>query len=220
MKPSARIRVSVHKTKGFPEPCQSAIVPDLKRLYNSDVTNSPEIRKESIRAVIDIDQEKGFRMRKTLMTALAALLLLSSAASAGERTEDVVKSCVFPGWGQYSTGRYTRGTVMMGTALLSIGVIGGLTLQYNRHVDSYEDASKGYAQATYIGDAAEYYSAMTDSWNDANDAHKYRNIAFGVLAGMYVWSIVDIMIGPEASTPPVTLEIRPDGFMLAKTFTF
>lgn len=159
-------------------------------------------------------------MRKTVVTALAALLLLSSAASAAERTEDVIKSCVFPGWGQYSTGRHTRGTVMMGTALLSLGVIGGLTLQYNRHIDSYEAASKGYAQATYIGDAVEYYSRMTNSWNDANDTYKYRNIAFGVLAGMYVWSILDIAIGPEAGTPPVALEIRPDGFMLAKTFTF
>lgn len=158
-------------------------------------------------------------MRKTMVTALAALLLLSSAASAAER-EDVIKSCVFPGWGQFSTGRYTRGSVMMGTALISLAMVGGLTLQYNRYVDSYENASKGYAQATYIGDAAEYYSEMTDAWNDADEAYMYRNITLGVLAGMYIWSILDITLGPEASTPPVAMEIRPDGFMVVKTFTF
>jgi len=159
-------------------------------------------------------------MRKTVVTALIALVLLSSAASTAERTEDVIKSCVFPGWGQFSTGRYTRGSVMMGASLLTLGVIGGLTMQYNRHIDSYEDAAKGYGQANYIGDAVEYYSQMENSWNDANDAHKYRNIAFGVLAGMYVWSILDITLGPEASTPSVAMEVRPDGFMLVKTFTF
>jgi len=159
-------------------------------------------------------------MRKTVVTALIALVLLTSAASAAERTEDVIKSCVFPGWGQFSTGRYTRGSIMMGTSLLTLGVIGGLTLQYNRHIDSYEDASKGYAQATYIGEAAEYYAEMEQSWSDADDAYKYRNIGFGVLAGMYIWSILDITLGPEAKIPPVSMEIRPDGFMLVKNFSF
>jgi hypothetical protein len=159
-------------------------------------------------------------MKKTLVTALAALLLMTSAAYAGENTDDVVKSVVFPGWGQVSTGRYTRGAVMMGVSLVSLGVIGGLTLQYNRHVDSYESATKGYYQSTYIGDATTYHAQMVKSWQDADDAHRYRNIAWGILAGMYVWSIIDITLGPEASTPPVALEIRPDGFMLAKTFSF
>ena len=159
-------------------------------------------------------------MRKIAVTVLIALLLLTSAAAASERNEDVIKSVVFPGWGQFSTGRYTRGAVMMGTALVSIVVIGGLTMQYNRHVDSYEEAQRGYTQAAYIGDAVEYYSQMTDSWNDADETYGYRNIAIGVLAGMYVWSILDITLGPEASVPPVAMEIRPDGFMLVKTFSF
>jgi hypothetical protein len=159
-------------------------------------------------------------MRKIAVTVLIVLLILPSVASAGEKTEDVIKSVVFPGWGQYSTGRYTRGTVMMGTALVSIAAIGALTLQYNRYIDTYEDASKGYAQATYVGDASEYYSQMTQSWNDADDTYKYRNIAWGVLAGMYVWSILDIALGPEASTPPVAMELRPDGFLIVRTFSF
>jgi hypothetical protein len=159
-------------------------------------------------------------MKKIAVTVLVALLLIPSVSSAAERTEDVIKSVVFPGWGQMSTGRYTRGAVMMGTALVSIGAIGGFTLQYNRHVDAYDDASRGYAQATYVGDAVGYYAQMTDSWNDADEIYQYRNIAIGVLAGMYVWSIIDIIVGPEASIPPVSMELRPDGFMVARTFSF
>ena len=159
-------------------------------------------------------------MKKIAVTVLIALLLLPSVASAAERTEDVIKSVVFPGWGQVSTGRYTRGVVMMGTALVSIGAIGAFTLQYNRHVDAYDAASRGYAQATYIGDAVEYYTQMTNSWNDANNTYRYRNIAIGVLAGMYVWSILDITLGSEASNPPVAMELRPDGFMVVRTFSF
>ena len=159
-------------------------------------------------------------MRKIAVTVLIALLLLPSVASASERNEDVIKSVVFPGWGQFSTGRYSRGAVMMGTALVSIVMISGLTLQYNRYIDSYEEAQRGYAQSVYIGDAVEYYSRMTDIWNDADDIYGYRNIAIGVLAGMYVWSILDITLGPEASVQPVVMEIRPDGFMVVKTFSF
>ena len=159
-------------------------------------------------------------MRKIAVTVLLALLLLPSVTAAAERNEDVIKSVVFPGWGQFSTGRYTRGAVMMGTALVSIAVISGFTMQYNRHIDSYEEAQRGYEQAAYIGDAVDYYSQMTDSWNDADDIYGYRNIAIGVLAGMYVWSIIDITLGPEASVPPVSMEIRPDGFMVVKTFSF
>jgi hypothetical protein len=159
-------------------------------------------------------------MRKTVVTAMVVLLLLTSMASAAERTEDIVKSIVFPGWGQFSTGRYTRGSLMMGTALVSIGMIGGLTLQYNRHVDSYDEASRGYKQASYVGDAVEYYSQMTDSWQEADNAYKYRNIALGVLAGMYAWSILDIALGPEASVPPVAMEVKSDGFMVVTSIRF
>lgn len=160
------------------------------------------------------------RMKRiALMIMLVLMLMLPTAASAAE-TEDIIRSVVIPGWGQFSTGRYTRGSVMMGTTLLSLGIIGGLTLQYNRHIDSYEEATRGYLQSAYIGDAVEYYKQMTDSWNDADDAYKYRNIAIGVLAGMYVWSILDITLGPDASVPPVALEIQPDGFRIAGSFSF
>ncbi len=158
-------------------------------------------------------------MRRTVAAVLVAMIL-SSPVSAADRTEEIIKSCLLPGWGQISAGRYTRGTVMMGVAIVTFGAIGGLTLQYNRHVDSYEQAAKGYSQATYIGDAESYYSRMTDSWNDADDAYGYRNVALGVLAGMYLWSILDMTLGPEASTPPVSLEIRKDGFMVAGTLRF
>jgi hypothetical protein len=157
-------------------------------------------------------------MRRIAATIMTALLLLPSAA--GAETQHVIKSVIFPGWGQFSTGRYTRGSVMMGTALLSLGAIGGLTLQYNRHVDSYDDAAKGFMQADYIGDASEYYDEMTKSWNDADDAYTYRNIAIGVLVGMYAWSILDMAFGPEASVPPVTLEIERDGFRVAGSYSF
>ena len=158
-------------------------------------------------------------MRRIAVTALMVLLLIPSAAPA-EETEDIIRSVVFPGWGQYTTGRYTRGTVMMGGALLSVAAIGTLTLQNNRHVDSYEEALRGYNEATYIGDAVDYYDQMTSSWSDADDKHTYRKYAIGALAAMYAWSIVDILIGPEASEPPVTVEVRGDGFLVAKTFSY
>lgn len=109
---------------------------------------------------------------------------------------------------------------MMGSAIVTLAAIGGTTLQYNRFVDSYEQAQRGYQTATYIGDARDYYSQMTASWNDADDVHGYRSVLLGVAAGLWLWSAFDMAFGPETSRPPISLEPAQGGWRVALTIPF
>ncbi|MDD3643097.1 MAG: hypothetical protein PHQ19_06520, partial [Candidatus Krumholzibacteria bacterium] len=71
---------------------------------------------------------------KRITALLAAAIILAPGGARTAETEEIIRSVVFPGWGQYHAGRYTRGTIMMGSAMVTLAAIGGTTLQYNRFV--------------------------------------------------------------------------------------
>jgi len=157
---------------------------------------------------------------RRIKTLIVVALILAPQGAWGAQAEQIVRSIVFPGWGQYDAGRYTRGTIMMGSAIVTLAAIGGTTLQYNRFVDSYEQAQRWYLTSAYIGDAREYYTEMTDRWRDADQMHQYRSILIGVAAGLWIWSALDMAFGPEASRPPIAIEPAPDGWRLALNISF
>lgn len=155
------------------------------------------------------------------MTAAMIMIMLALAPpAAASDAEDIARSVLFPGWGQYSTGRYTRGTLMMGTGLLTLAAIGGVTLQYDRYVDSYESARRSYLSSTYVGDAEEYHRSMTDNWRSADDMHGYRNALIGAYAAVWAWSVIDMVAFEGPAEPPLAIEVEPDGFRLVGSFSF
>jgi hypothetical protein len=157
---------------------------------------------------------------KRITGLMAAVLILAPGGARSAEAEQIVRSVIFPGWGQYHAGRYTRGTIMMGSAIVTLAAIGGTTLQYNRFVESFEEAQRGYLNSSYIGDAQYYFQSMTDNWNDADEMYDYRSILIGVAAGLWAWSALDMAFGPEASRPPVSLEPARDGWRVALIIPF
>ena len=158
-------------------------------------------------------------MKRISALIMVALALYPSAAGAAG-AEDVLRSVVFPGWGQYSSGRYTRGTLMFGAAIVTLAAIGGVTLQYNRHVDSYEDAYRRFEAATFAGDKVYYHRQATDSWDEADQLYRYRTLLIGIAAAVWTWSALDMVIGPAGGSMPVTLEAAPGGFRLSAKVSF
>ena len=157
---------------------------------------------------------------KITAAILVILVALTSPAVSAADAEDVARSVLFPGWGQYSTGRYTRGTLMMGAGLVTLAAIGGVTLQYDRYVESYESARRSYLSSSYVGEAEEYYGSMTDNWSRADDMYGYRNALIGVYAAVWAWSVIDMVAFEGPSEPPLAIEIEPDGFRLVRSFSF
>jgi len=152
-----------------------------------------------------------------IMVALAFQPTVAAAAEAG----DILRSAVVPGWGQYHNGRYARGTVMMGSALVTLTAIGGTTLQYNRHVDSYQDSYRRFQAATYVGDAIEFHRQAVENWNEADELYRYRSILIGVAAAVWAWSVLDMAFGPQVRpAPPVAIEPAPGGFKVSTAISF
>jgi hypothetical protein len=158
-------------------------------------------------------------MKRVVIAMISILLLFTSTASAAD-SGNVWYSVVFPGWGQFKEGRYTRGTVFMGLGIVCLAGLGVANIQYDREVESYDRYKDLYLDADYIGDAVDAYAQMNEAWDNAEDLTTYR-MAFGwAYVGIWAVSIVDMVVGPEAKEPALTLEVRPDAFYVAKTISF
>lgn len=164
--------------------------------------------------------KKGNDMRRTFLLVLAVIVTICASPLSAKDSEDIMYSILFPGLGQYRTGRYTRATAFMGIELVALIGLGITDIQYDRSVEAYERAKVLYQNAEYIGDADAYYREMVSQWEDADSYHGYRNTFLGVAAGVWLINIADMVWGPEAEYPPLTLEIRNDGFLVSKSFSF
>ena len=159
-------------------------------------------------------------MRKIVLSILAAALILPAGQAGAAEAEDVIYSVLFPGLGQIRAGRYTRGTVLLGVELVSLGAIAVTNLQYDRKIEAYERSRILYESATYIGDASSYHADMVDAWEEADDLHGYRKVLIGTAIGVWAIGVADMIWGPDAENPPVTMEVRNDGFLVCKNFSF
>lgn len=158
-------------------------------------------------------------MRSVIMFLLIFVLLSSSAAQAVEK-ENIVYSVLFPGWGQMKEGRYTRGTILMGAEIIALAGVLASNIQYDRDVDQYESARAMFESATYIGDAEFYHERMVEKWDDADQVDRYRKTLLGVAVGVWSLGLIDMIWGGEPEEIPISMEIKENGFLLTKSFSF
>lgn len=158
-------------------------------------------------------------MKKTVLLAIAAVILMTSSLQADGGSE-VWYSVVFPGWGQMKAGRYGRGTVFLSLGVISLTALAMTEVQYNRAVEEYESARAGYLNATYIGDAITSYDRMNSEWDSAETLHTYRQALLWTYVGVWAFNVIDMLAGPEAKEPPVSMTVGTGGFYVSKTFTF
>ena len=158
-------------------------------------------------------------MKKMILAAVVLLLIFASPSQASDRNA-VWYSVVFSGWGQFKTGRYKRGSVFMGLEIISLSALVMADIQYDRKIDQYNSYKSLYEGADYIGDATEYYDGMTEAWDEAENLNKYRNIFLGTSITIWAVGIVDMLIGPEGSSPPLALQVSDGAFYVTRTISF
>jgi hypothetical protein len=158
-------------------------------------------------------------MKKTILAAVVLLMIFASTSYASDRNA-VWYSVVFPGWGQFKTGRYKRGTALLGLQIISLSALLMSDIQYDRKVDQYNSYKSLYDGADYIGDAQKYYNAMNEAWDDAENLDKYRQIFLGTSITIWAVGIVDMLIGPEGSAPPLALTVGDGAFYVTRTISF
>lgn len=157
-------------------------------------------------------------MRKTILVIL--VILISAVSLQAAEAEDVVYSVLFPGWGQLRAGRYSRGALLMGVEMITLTGLAVVNIQYDREVEAYDRAKLLYNSAMYVGDARAYYDQMVEKWDAADNMDRYRKVFVGTAVGVWVIGVADMIWGKEASNPPISFEVRGDGFLVAKSFSF
>jgi len=84
---------------------------------------------------------------------------------------NILKSTVAPGWGQFSTKRYLKGQLLVGA---EIALIGSFLYYNDKYLTNYDE----YKKANYIGDIEKFY----------DKANKYHLTSRTFLAlGITVW---------------------------------
>ncbi|MFO7914255.1 MAG: DUF5683 domain-containing protein [Candidatus Krumholzibacteriales bacterium] len=159
-------------------------------------------------------------MKRSISVWLLILILAAGFTSNGYCRENTYYSVIFPGWGQMRDGRYGKGTTFMGAELVLLTGVLMSNIQYDRDVEQYEDAAALFRNATYIGDKLYYHQQMMDRWDDADRMDTYRKLLAGAAAGVWIINIVDMIWSEDRRVKPVSLDIKEDGFLITKSFSF
>jgi len=92
---------------------------------------------------------------------------------------NVLKSAIFPGWGQFNARQYTKGQILMA---LEIGFIGASYFFYDRAMYNYDK----YREATNIVDINQYY-------NDAKVPYQYSVVFFTLASVVWIYNLFDVI---------------------------
>lgn len=96
---------------------------------------------------------------------------------------NVLKSSIFPGWGQFNSKQYTKGQVILA---IEIGLLGASYFFYDRAQDNYAK----YKTATQIEQMNAYY-------NDAEVPYKYSLVFLTLAASVWAYNIFDVVQSTE-----------------------
>ncbi len=111
------------------------------------------------------------------------LLQYYNANLANSIQASMIKSAIVPGWGQFTNGFSTKGSVLLGTELL---LAGASLYFYDRSVYYYNK----YLDATQVEDIESYY-------NQAVSPRQYSMIFLGLGALVWVYNIFDVIQSTE-----------------------
>jgi hypothetical protein len=112
------------------------------------------------------------------------------------------RSILVPGWGQVYEGSRGKGVLMMSAAAVAgAGLIWTHEL-YRDRVDQFDQARTAFEQADQLGAQWDKLRADLDRASQRADrAYERRKLALGVTAGVYLLSVVDLLVFSSAQGP-------------------
>jgi len=94
--------------------------------------------------------------------------------------DNVIKSTVVPGWGQFAAKQYTKGTVLLSMELIAVM---GSVYFYDKAMTNH----RLYQSATQIDEINDYYS-------DAQTPYQYSLMMLGFGAVVWAYNLYDVII--------------------------
>jgi hypothetical protein len=143
------------------------------------------------------------------------------------RVRAAMRSLVLPGWGQNYVGSKTKGVLLTIGTLASAATAGVMHLRYDSRRNDYDDFNAIYNQTRSVEEREKLLARRYALQKDAYNAERDRNVVLGVLAGIWVYNILDAVLffpdyGLNVSGTNLGLYPDPDlkGFRVAGTVTF
>jgi hypothetical protein len=146
---------------------------------------------------------------KTRVTAGGSVIEVTGAGSSTFKAAFL--SLLRPGRGQFYQHKSSRGILY--SVATTVGVIVALENlnRYEEAVNAYETNLDYYYMAETPEDR-EYYSERSSAyWTDVEKTQRWRNISYGVLAGVWAAGVIDTFFpGREDAPPPdLSFDVSP-----------
>ncbi|NIP42036.1 MAG: PEGA domain-containing protein [candidate division Zixibacteria bacterium] len=131
------------------------------------------------------------------------------------RFKAFIRSMVIPGWGQFYASEKGRG-IFFGLAALGSGIVTLIAEEdFNDKKDTYEELLNEFNEERSIEVRKQMEPIINAAREDAYDAETFRNISFGILAGVWTYNIIDALIffpdkKYESYAPRVSLNTGED----------
>ncbi len=105
----------------------------------------------------------------------------------------ILRSLIFPGWGQYYQGKIKRSILFSGAFLVS-GVGSILTLKgYNDAVKEYNDLREQYSNAVDENQIKLLREDMFKKYDDVNNLEKKRNLFFTITGTVWFLNMLEVV---------------------------
>jgi len=171
--------------------------------------------------------------RGFVLSGLVMLCLISGAGGSwAVETQALVRSMFLPGAGQAYKEQHVRAAVFAGLAVASAAGIVASQVHYNQSVDIYNASKRNYlglleeqegGAVISWEDLDNYYTTMMEGWDAAEDRLVWRNFFLVTFITVYAVNIIDVIVSPSQrleEPPPITLDLRPGGVLIAGTLRF
>ncbi len=149
----------------------------------------------------------------TIMLSGREAVSLDIKMVAKTRARAAIRSLVLPGWGQQYVGSRTKGTLLTIGTLAAATASGIMHLRYESRRHDYDDFNDLYHQTRSVEDKEQMLAKHYALQKDAYDAERDRNVVLGVLAGIWVYNVLDaILFFPDygMSVSGTSLGLYPD----------
>jgi hypothetical protein len=142
------------------------------------------------------------------------------AGSGMSTVKAAILSLLRPGRGQFYQGKRTRGGIFSAASTAAAFVSLEYLNRYDKAVDLY-DLQIEYFNAAGTVDEKEAVSRRIDTyWSDVEKTRRWRNISFGILAGVWAAGVIDTFIPGREDAPAsdLTLDAGPAHISLVYRF--
>jgi len=155
---------------------------------------------------------------RTRVTAGGSVVEIRGSGSSAAKA--ALLSLLRPGRGQFYQGKKTRGILF--TIVSTAGVMIALDYKdlYEQAADAYELNLEYFDNADNIDDEEYYRERSREYWADVEKTRRWRNISYGVVAGIWAAGVIDAFIPGRDDAPlsDLSFDLGPNHASLVYRF--